>query len=108
MNVKIYTPAKTTMQAGRGKTGQWLLEYELETPRGPETLMGWTASGDTLNQVRLQFPNSAEAVAFAEKKGWAYTVLPEQERVLTPRNYVDNFKYIPPDVEEVPVEIGTN
>lgn len=100
MNVKIYTPAKNTMQSGRGKEGKWLLEYELETPRGPETLMGWTASGDTLNQVRLQFPSVTEAISFAEKKGWAYTVLPSQERVVTPRNYVDNFKYIPPETTD--------
>jgi len=100
MNVKIYEPCKTTMQSGRGKEGRWVLEYELETARGPETLMGWTASGDTLNQVRLQFPNMEEAVAFAVRKGWTYTVLPAQQRVLKPRNYVDNFKYIPPETAE--------
>lgn len=100
MNVRIYTPSKNTMQAGRAKTGYWLLEYELETPRGPETLMGWTASGDTLNQVRLEFATMDEAIAFAQKKGWAYTVLPAQERVLKPRNYVDNFKYIPPETDQ--------
>lgn len=100
MNVKIYTPCKTTMQSGRGKVGGWVLEYELETARGPETLMGWTASGDTLNQVRLKFASKDDAVAFAERKGWTYTVLPEQERILKPRNYVDNFKYIPPETTE--------
>lgn len=100
MDVKIYTPAKSTMQSGRGKDGSWYLEYELETPRAPETLMGWTSSGDTLNQVRLTFPNMEEAVSFAQKKGWGYTVLPAQERVVTPRNYVDNFKYIPPEASE--------
>ncbi len=97
MNVKIYTPSKTTMQAGRAKTGGWVLEYELATPRIPENLMGWTASGDTLNQVKLEFGTMQDAISFAEKKGWPYTVLPAQERVVKPRNYVDNFKYIPPE-----------
>ena len=99
MNVKIYSPTKTTMQSGRAREGGWVLEYELETPRGPETLMGWTASSDTLNQVKLNFPTAEDAIKFAQSKGWAYTVLPAQERVVTPRNYVDNFKYIPPETD---------
>lgn len=100
LNVKIYAPAKTTMQSGRAKTKNWVLEYELETARGPETLMGWTASGDTLNQVKLEFATPEDAISFAEKKGWAYTVLPSQERIIKPRNYVDNFKYIPPETTD--------
>ena len=51
------------MQSGRGNLRHWLLEYELETPRRPEPLMGWVSSGDTLNQVRLRFASEEEAVA---------------------------------------------
>lgn len=97
MNVKIYRPARNAMQAGRAKSGFWVLEYEPATSRQPESLMGWSSSGDTLNQVKMEFPTEEEAVRFAEKKGWAYTVLPAQERRISPRNYVDNFKYIPPE-----------
>lgn len=96
MNVKISRPAKNVMQSGRAKTGAWLLEFELETARRPESLMGWTSAGDTLNQPKLYFDTVDEAVAFASKKGWGYTVLPVHERRVVPRNYVDNFKYIPP------------
>jgi hypothetical protein len=94
--VRIYKPTKTTMQSGRGRLKDWLLEYELETPRGPESLMGWTASGDTNNQVRLSFDTQDAAIAFATAKGWGYTVQAEQPRQVRPRNYVDNFRYIPP------------
>ncbi|MFA7275273.1 MAG: ETC complex I subunit [Pseudobdellovibrionaceae bacterium] len=97
MEVKIYRPSRSTMQSGRAKTEGWVLEYELKTPRRPENLMGWTSSGDTLNQVRLNFPLQESAVEFAKKKGWDYTVLPEHDRIVRPRNYVDNFKYIPPE-----------
>ncbi len=97
MNVKIYSPAKSTMQSGQAKAEGWLIEYELATARYPETLMGWTSSGDTLNQVKLKFATLEEAQRFAEGKGWTYTVMPVQERKVTPRNYVDNFKYIPPE-----------
>lgn len=96
LNVRIYRPSKTAMQSGRAKTDRWVLEYETETPRTPEPLMGWVASGDTLNQVRLHFPSREDAEAYAREQGWAYSVAPAHERRLRPRNYVDNFRYLPP------------
>jgi len=97
MDVRIYRPAKSATQSGRAKAQNWMLEYELKTQRQPEGLMGWTSSGDTLNQVRLNFNTLDDAIAYATKKGWAYTVQPAEERVVRPRNYVDNFKYVPPE-----------
>ena len=92
MDVKIYRPSKNVMQSGRGKLRNWVLEYEAYSPRQAEPLMGWTSSGDTLNQVQLKFETCEDAIKFAEKKNWAYTVLPENDRVVKPRNYSDNFK----------------
>lgn len=100
MNVKIYQPSKNVMQSGRAKTQSWILEYEPETPRTPEPLMGWTSSGDTLGQVRLKFRTRKDAESFAKEKGWDYTVLPAHKRQLKPRNYTDNFKYTPPESQE--------
>lgn len=99
MDVRIYRPSKSAMQSGRAKAQDWMLEYELKTQRHPEGLMGWTSSGDALNQVRLSFPTQGEAIAYATKKGWGYTVQPAQERIVRPRNYVDNFKYVPAEDE---------
>ena len=96
MKARIYRPSKNTMQSGLAKTKGWVLEYENETKRGPEPLMGWTASGDTLNQVKLRFPTQEQAVAYAQEQGWAYTLDTAHERIVKPRNYVDNFRYIPP------------
>ncbi len=95
MKVKIYRPSKNVMQSGRGRGEHWVLEYETPSKRSAEPLMGWTASGDTLNQVRLKFDSREQAIAFAEKKGWAYDVSAAQERSIKPRNYSDNFKYVP-------------
>jgi hypothetical protein len=96
MDVRIYKPSKNAMQSGRAKAeGYWMLEYETETPRKPDPLMGWNSCGDTLNQVRLYFSSAEEAVAFAQKKGWGYSVQIPHERRVRPRNYVDNFKYVP-------------
>ena len=58
--------------------------------------MGWTCSEDTLNQVQLKFDTQEEAIAFAQEKGWAFTLSNAHERKVTPRNYGDNFKYVAP------------
>ena len=97
MKVRIYQPAKTAMQSGRAKTDIWVLEYETLGGRGPEALMGWTQSKDTLNQVKINFDTQEEAIRFAEDKGWSYRVKKPHERKVKPRNYGDNFKYIPPE-----------
>ncbi len=96
MKVRIYRPSKNTMQSGLGRTSTWILEYEPETRRGPEPLMGWTASGDTTNQVRLRFDTAEKAVEYAVEQGWEYTLAPAHDRIIRPRNYADNFRYIPP------------
>jgi ETC complex I subunit conserved region len=100
MNVKIYQPCKSVMQSGKAKTHNWVLEYELESARVPDPLMGWASSTDTYNQVRLKFDTCDEAMTFANSKGWVVTVLPSQDRIIIPRNYVDNFKYIPAEIAE--------
>ena len=93
---RIYQPPKSSMQSGRAKTHSWVLEYEPETARHPEPLMGWTASGDTLNQVRIGFPTKEEAIAFAEREGFGYSVEEPKPHRVRPRSYADNFRYIPP------------
>lgn len=95
IKAKIYQPSKSAMQSGRGKMTGWVLEYEASSAREPEALMGWTGSGDTLNQVKMKFQAKEDAIAFAEKNGFAVTVLESHARKIKPRNYGDNFKYIP-------------
>jgi hypothetical protein len=92
MKVRIFRPAKSAMQSGRGKTSKWVIEAELESARTPEPLMGWISSEDTLNQLRLKFSSAEEAVNYAEKYGLAYTLDEAHERRIAPRNYGDNFK----------------
>lgn len=98
MRVRIYQPSKTTMQSGRGNTQKWVLEYEIETPRRAEPLMGWISAGDTLNQVRLKFDSREDAVAFADRKGWSYDLQEARSRRIPPKNYADNFRADRPKV----------
>jgi hypothetical protein len=96
MKVRIYRPSKATTQSGLARTKGWILEAESETPRGPEPLMGWTAAGDTLPQIRLNFQTSEAAESYAREQGWEYTIAAEHNRIIRPRNYADNFRYSPP------------
>ena len=93
LKARIYKPAKTAMQSGRGRTDSWLLEYEHSTARGNDPLMGWVSAGDTMNQPPLKFETLADAQDFAEENNIAYTISHSPERRIKPRNYGDNFKY---------------
>jgi hypothetical protein len=92
MSAIIYRPAKTSMQSGRGNTHSWLLEHEQTGARTPDPLMGWQGGTSTTTQIKLKFATREAAIAYAEKHGLAYTVLPEQERALKLQSYADNFR----------------
>ena len=92
--VRIYKPAKTAMQSGRGTTKQWVMEYEPGgASRFTDPLMGWTGSSDTRAQVKLHFDTREQAVAYAERKGLDYTVQEPHVRRIKPKNYAENFSY---------------
>ncbi len=90
---RIYRPAKTAMQSGRGQARKWVLEYEPASRRDPDPLMGWSSARDTLNEVQLCFDSLDEAVAFANKHGLDYTVIEPQPRTPKVKSYADNFRY---------------
>ena len=54
VTARIYKPGKTAMQSAKARIKEWVLDYEPEEPREIEPLMGWTASGDMRQQVRLR------------------------------------------------------
>ena len=58
MLARIYKPTKTTMQSGRSRAPDWILEYEPASARHPDPLTGWTSSTDMNGQVRLTFETS--------------------------------------------------
>ena len=101
IKARIYKPSQTAMQSGLAKTHQWVLEYDADSNKKPEPLMGWTQSEDTLQQVKLKFDSLDEAQRYAEDKGIYAVVQPQAARKVKPRNYGDNFKYIPPEEGKV-------
>ena len=93
MTARIYKPARSAMQSGKGKSNEWFLEFVRETKPTADPLMGWT-SGDTSTQVKLRFDTSAEAVDYAIRNGIAYSLQAEAPAAkLAKKSYSDNFKF---------------
>ena len=93
MPAHIFRPARNAMQSGKGKSQDWVLEFEQDSPRAADPLMGWTSSSDTSVQVKLKFATSEEAVAYAKRKGLAYTVQTDPPVRTSKKSYSDNFKF---------------
>ncbi len=91
-DVRILRPARTATQSGRRKTKLWRMEFLPRGRRSVEALMGWTASSDTSNQVKLTFPDLEGAKAFAKRHSLAFEI--EEPRSARPlvRPYADNFR----------------
>jgi len=92
MVARIYRPARTAMQSGRGKTHQWLLDFTPAVPREVDPLMGWTSSSDMTSQVKLSFESKEEAIAYAERRGIPFEVFEPHDRVPRKIAYSDNFR----------------
>ena len=91
MKARIYKPSRHTMQVGRAKTKQWILDYTPSGNRFVDPLMSWTSTEQTQTQLRLKFSTKEAAIAYAEKNSIPYAVIPEQIPAQQPKNYADNF-----------------
>ena len=87
---KIYIPAKTAMQSGRGKLKSWVLEFITKDP-SINPLMGWETSTDTLEEVILKFPSKEKAIEYAEKNNISYNVIEPRKKEFVIKSYADNF-----------------
>lgn len=93
MKAIIYRPTKTAMQSGRARTRRWLLEFDAETARRIDPLMGWTSSADTSQQVRLSFESEEAALEYCRKHGLDYEIRLPHGRRVKPKSYAENFSY---------------
>lgn len=91
-NARLYRPSKSAMTSGRRNTRQWVLEFEPQSAREIDPLMGWTSTSDMSQQIRLRFPTKDEALAYAKRKNISCEILPEHQRGRILRSYADNFK----------------
>jgi hypothetical protein len=52
------------------------MKFDRTNNRKNESLMGWTATEDPTGILRLTFPDSDAAIAFAQRNGTTLAVLP--------------------------------
>jgi hypothetical protein len=83
---------RRTTQSGRANDGLWLLEFEREQALRPDPLTGWNGSGDTNTQVRITFKTKEEAIAFCNRKGLQYHLIPAAPLKMKIQAYADNFR----------------
>ncbi|MFN0024150.1 MAG: ETC complex I subunit [Parvularculaceae bacterium] len=94
MVARIFQPAKTAMQSGKGKPDRWVIEFEAEAARRIDPLMGWTSGEDmTANQVRLNFDSKDAAITYAESRNIPYKLAGPVEASRVPKAYSDNFAF---------------
>ena len=92
MRARIYRPAKTAMQSGRGNARDWIVEYEPQAAMKQDPVTGWTTSSDTGQQVKMGFGTCDEAIAFCKRKGIDYQVREPRKRAIRPKSYAENFR----------------
>ncbi|KAM7507213.1 hypothetical protein LguiA_017666 [Lonicera macranthoides] len=101
--VVIFSPARSATQQGSGKLGKWKINF-VSTQKWENPLMGWTSTGDPYAHVgdsAMGFDSEQDAIGFAERHGWDYTVKKRQTPLLKVRAYADNFKWKgPPPTQE--------
>ena len=94
MLARIFRPSKNAMQSGRGKTQEWVLEFEPTDALRSDPLMGWTQSSDTrASQVRLEFDTREDAVRYAEQHGIAFQLIDPKPTKRIIKAYADNFAF---------------
>ena len=87
---KIYIPAKTATQSGRGKLKDWILEFTTKDP-SINPLMGWESSNDTMGEVKLEFSTKNKAIEYAKNNNISYKVIEPNKRKFIIKSYAENF-----------------
>jgi ETC complex I subunit-like protein len=95
MTARIYQRAKSSMQAGRARARDWILEFEPAEAKRPDPLTGWAGSGDVRDQVILRFDTLEAARAYAGAHDIETRVVPATEASLKLKTYADNFSVGP-------------
>ena len=83
---------RKTTQSGNAIAGRWLVEFERQRPLRADPLTGWNGSGDTGPQVRMNFATKDAAIAYCDKHGLDYHIVPAAPVRLKIQAYADNFR----------------
>jgi NADH dehydrogenase (ubiquinone) Fe-S protein 4 len=92
---RIYKETKAATQSGDFRGERWRMDWDV-LPKGhrwENPLMGWAASGDSMQGTHIYFKSQDDAIHFAEKQGYEYFVQEPNSRKFTPKAYANNFLY---------------
>jgi hypothetical protein len=89
---RISEMERKTTQSGKAQAGRWQLEFERREAQRADPLTGWNGSGDTKPQVRLTFATKEAAIAYCQKHGLEFHVVPAAPVRLKLQAYADNFR----------------
>jgi hypothetical protein len=89
---RISQQDRKTTQSGKANAGKWILEFERQQPLRADPLTGWNGSGDTNPQVRMAFETKEAAIAYCEKRGFDYHLVPASKVRMKIQAYADNFR----------------
>ncbi|KAH3840273.1 NADH dehydrogenase [ubiquinone] iron-sulfur protein 4, mitochondrial-like [Dreissena polymorpha] len=90
--VRIYMPARNSMQSGSFGLNRWRMDFDTRE-RWENPLMGWQSSGDPLSNMHLEFKNREDAVDFCERNGWECYVDEPIKTTIKPKSYGANFSW---------------
>jgi len=96
---RIYKPSRSATQ--QGPEYKWKIEFDSPN-KWVNPLMGWTSTRDTAGQLRemLWFDREEDAVGFAQREGFSYTILPYHSKHLKAKAFADNFKWKGPPKDQ--------
>ena len=87
---KIYIPAKSAMQSGRGNVKNWIIKFVTKDPT-INPLMDWESSTDTMGEVKLKFPSKEKAIEYAKKNNIDFELIEPKIKKFVIKSYADNF-----------------
>ncbi|KAI8820807.1 ETC complex I subunit conserved region-domain-containing protein [Fimicolochytrium jonesii] len=92
--IRIYQRSRSATQQGSSKAEKWVISFDVQE-RWENPLMGWASSHDPVQGVTMEFPDREQAIRFALRQGWEYTVDEPAKAKFRIKTYADNFKYVP-------------
>lgn len=87
---RIYRPSKNAMQSGKAKNS-WVLEFEPESRKVVDNLMGWQGSSDMNQEIKLKFSSKEAAVSYAKKNSLDFEVIEPKSATIRIKSYAENF-----------------
>jgi len=75
----------------RGRDG-WVVAFQSSRAQRPDPLTGWSGGAETQSQVSLRFPTAEAAIAYCERQGFDFELIPAPRRKLLLQSYADNFR----------------